>query len=146
VRRASFDEAGVGELVPATPIGRAKRWVGENGELYRLPLDDEQVGDRLLELGSSDLGGFVAGAIDDGGPWLVRRLGGRTLKDVLREKKAPFSLTDATPIAIGLARALAVAERERLFPGPVAPDGIRIESGRVTLVATPLIAGLMLSR
>jgi eukaryotic-like serine/threonine-protein kinase len=128
--------------------GRARcRTIDAATSLWRLPLHDDPVGDRLLSFGEANLGGFVDGGIDDEGVWLVRRLGAASLTEVLREQKGPWPWRDAIAIAIGIARALAAAERAALFPGPLSPDAAVLhEAGKpasVVLRAEALVLALV---
>ena len=136
--------------VAASPIGRAKRLAGKDFELLLLGRADAPAAEALLAIGGEGVGGVEDGGIDDAAPddaavWLVRRLAGRTLADVMREARGPWAAARVLPIALGAARCLAACERSREHPGPFAPDAVRVveEAGRgarVTLTANALVA------
>jgi hypothetical protein len=112
-------------LSPLSPLGRAARAAcGPGQELFRLPATDEAVASRLLSLGLAHVGGFLDGGVDGEGVWLVRRIGGAALSDLLREKKGPFPHREALSLCLAISQALAAAEKSSLFPGPLSPDAV----------------------
>ncbi|WP_437878967.1 hypothetical protein [Sorangium sp. So ce513] len=81
----------------------------------------------------------------EGAPvWLVRRLAGASLSDLMRARRGPWPFQEALRIGIATARALAACERASLFPGPLSPDAILVDdAGQVTLPASALVAALV---
>lgn len=125
------------------PLGRAARWELEGGrELWRLPPEDRAVAVRLRRLGASGVGGFIAAGEDDDGVWLVRAAASPTLGERLRGKR-PMPWRDAVLVAQSVADALAGCEQQALFPGPLAPDGVRIDDEAATPRADALVHDLV---
>ncbi len=101
------------------PLGRARRFTLDDGsELFRLAPDDVALAGRLLDLGF----GFVAGGVDDDGPWLRRRRDGTTLDRLARGERP--AADRALAILGAAARTLARFERAGFFPGPLRPQDV----------------------
>lgn len=111
--------------------------------LLRLERDDEDVGQRLLDLGACGLGGIVDGGVDHEGPWLVRSIPTTTLASRLRTEKGAWPWQDALAVALDVARALIAAEKSSLFPGPLSPDHVACNEGRCTLPADRLVGAML---
>src|SRR5262245_33268078 len=119
------------------PIGRATRTALAGVERWTLPSTDARVVARLLQLGTSGVGGFIAGSSDEGGPadgattpssdaapWLDRTPDEPTLSTWLTAHPGAIAWPDALALVLSLARAVAACERAALFPGAVEPEGL----------------------
>jgi len=121
-------------------VGRARRFEAGADELWRLAGDDHPVAERLLALGRVGIGGFHELGSDDEGVWLLRRVPRGTLTEFLREETEPSRVVERF---LALARVLAAAEEQSLFPGPLAPKLVAVAGDRVELVAEPLVRALV---
>lgn len=124
-------------------IGRAVRYAGTDGrELWRLPRTDGALSERLRDLGAQGVSGFTGQGQDREGVWLVRAASGRTLRNWMGEHPGPCAFRDALQIAIAIARALAVCEKETLSIGPLVPAAVGMGERRAGafLIADPLVA------
>ncbi len=121
MRGGSPRDAPEGELERA---GRAHRFsISGERELWRSTSDDKKLGERLLALGESRIGGFTGGGIDDEGIWLVRAPKQPTLSNWMKKHRA-LPWPEAVAVVASLARACADCESEGLFPGPLAPSTV----------------------
>ena len=136
----------VGGRLP--PLGRAARWAAtrpaetEPYELWRLPAADGRVARRLLDLGRSGLGGFIAGSAEGPEPWMARAEG-TSLAERMRARKGPWPAAEVLALGLQLARALSAAEAASLFPGPLTPEAVLLTSGGVVLPATALVSAML---
>jgi len=123
-------------------VGRARRFAaGPRRELWRLAADDERIAERLLELGAAGIGGFVEAGRDDDGVWLLRSKGEENLADWLDTPREPRRVVE---VALALSQALAQAEARSLFPGPLSPKAVGLDSaGSVTLFADALVGAML---
>ncbi len=144
MRRASPDAAGFAPGRALSELGRARRFeIASGGELFRLSADDERVALRLLALGAHGIGGFASAGQDDDGIWLVRSPADPTLSSFLRGRS--LSWKDALSLGLSLSAALAHAEGESLFPGPLSPSDVSVREGNLTveLRAEALVRSLL---
>ncbi len=134
LERRALDASPTG---PFEAIGRARRAASGDEEVWRFAPEDARVALRLLELGASNLGGFVRGGVDDEGPWLVRRVPRRKADALERGER----LDGGTVVALvrDLARALDACEKAALFPGPLRPSQIVLEPGPPWILAEGLV-------
>src|SRR4051812_45185220 len=86
------------------PLGRAARSRCEDGEIWALQAPDERVARRLLLLGESNVGGFVAGGRDAEGVRLLRAVAPRTAESLARGEKLAWR--DALAVVRDVGRAL----------------------------------------
>jgi hypothetical protein len=116
-------------LDPIGWIGEARRFVHADGrELWRLPGTRKREADELLALGHGGIGGFVEGGHDAEGPWLVRSRAQTKLAALLgTHEDHPLPWLPTVHLVASLARAFAVAESRRLFPGLLRPSNVVIE-------------------
>jgi hypothetical protein len=147
MKRQAVSSLGLEKGIELPACGRASRSEAkgiEHREIWRLPADDEAVGDRLVELGKAGIGGFLDGGVDEAGVWLVRRAPAAMLAEKIRERKGPWGWQEAVRVGLAIARALAAGEKASLFAGPLAPDSVGIdENGGIYLPAAALVGALL---
>ncbi|HZF48671.1 MAG TPA: hypothetical protein VE093_08485 [Polyangiaceae bacterium] len=147
MKRQAITSLGLSKGIDLPACGRAARSEAKgiaHREIWRLPAEDEAVGDRLIDLGKAGIGGFLDGGVDEGGVWLVRRAPSAMLAEKIRERKGPWGWQEAVRVAIAIARALAAGEKASLFAGPLAPDSVGIdENGGIYLPAAALVGALL---
>lgn len=147
MKRQAISSLGFAKGIELPACGRAARNEAkgiEEREIWRLPAEDEAVGDRLIELGKAGIGGFLDGGVDEEGVWLLRRAPAGMLAKKIRERKGPWAWQEAVRVALGIARALAAGEKASLFVGPLAPDSVGIdENGGIYLPAAALVGALL---
>ncbi len=129
----------------SSSVGRAKLFEARRGEeraiVYSLTSADEALAERLLASGASGIFGFTEGGRDGGHIWLARIVPDPTLAEALRARRAPWPWRDAVALGIGLADALRASEKQALFPGPLAPEAVRLDRAqRPVLPADELLA------
>ncbi len=143
MKRAAPGDEGFVAGAELDGLGRAARWALPDGrELWRLAAEDRTVAVRLGRLGAIGVGGFVAAGEDDDGVWLVREAGSPTLAERLRGKE-PMPWRDAVATARSIAELFAACEKQALFPGPLAPDGVCVDDGGATIRADALVRDLV---
>jgi len=118
-----------GEALP--PIGRATRVAcevdGVPAETWSLPASDTGLAKRLVTLALQGVGGFDLGfGEDEAGAFVIRRLPARTLAALSRGER--LDGLGALAKTRDLARALASCERAGIFPGPLRPADVVIET------------------
>ncbi|MEO6418490.1 MAG: hypothetical protein ABIP39_03745, partial [Polyangiaceae bacterium] len=123
---------------PLDPVGRAKRFVCDDGELWIFSEADERVAKRLVQLGQANVGGFFASGHDERGTWLVRRVASRRL-DGSRGEKIPWK--KALEIVRTIAGALEACEKSALFPGPLRQSDVVLEPA-IFLAADALVRAI----
>jgi hypothetical protein len=137
-----------GEALEA--VGRASRFAcalatGTLAEMWCLPLADAPLVRRLVQLGTSGVGGFDVGyGDDDEGAFVLRRVPARTL-DGLAKGERIEGLTALAKVR-DLARALAACEKAAIFPGPMRPADVALSSAGRTeawLVADAYVRALV---
>jgi hypothetical protein len=126
-------------------LGRAARFASSEGrELWQLPLADEALAERLLKLGSAGIGGFVDAGRDGERVWLLRRVDGSPLGELLRKRKGPWPWREAAAIVLALGKALAACEKQSLFAGALTPESVLIlPEGGAMLGAPSLVSAMM---
>lgn len=138
---------GVSKGIELPPCGRASRNEAKGNEpreIWRLPIEDEAVGDRLIELGKAGIGGFVDGGVHEEGVWLLRKAPSAMLAEKIRERKGPWGWQEAVRVGLAIARALAAGEKASLFVGALAPDSVGVdETGGIYLPAAALVGALL---
>ncbi|MFO0755384.1 MAG: hypothetical protein U0359_02770 [Byssovorax sp.] len=126
-------------------IGRAERFAGGKGrEIWQLSREDAHRCERLVKLGKAGIGGFTESGGERDHLWVVRRVDGAPLGDVLRGRKGPWPWREAAAVVLDLARGLAACEKSSLFPGPVTPDTVIVlPEGRAMLTADGLVRAMV---
>lgn len=128
---ALTDEARGGAL---PPVGRARRIrartkVGAPVEVWTLDVADEPAAIAALRLGARGVSGFFAGGRSTGGrhAWLLRHDVERTdgsLARAIRSVREPWPVARAIRVGLDVATALAAAEAERAWIGPLTTSGV----------------------
>jgi hypothetical protein len=123
------------------PLGRARRFACEEGELWVFAAPDGVVVERLLSLGECGVGGFVGGGrAPDGAVWALRAQARRTAGELARGERLPWRR--ALEVVRDVARSLSHCERLAIFPGPLQPREIVLEPS-VVVLATSFVRALV---
>lgn len=119
---APADRPAKGE--PLGEVGRARRFVCAEGELWCLPASERALAQRLVTFGDEGVGGFFAWGADEEGVFVLRRVASRTADTLEKAERLDGSLALAK--VRDLARALAFCEKKGLFPGALRPAEIAL--------------------
>jgi hypothetical protein len=124
---------------PLDPVGRAKRFVCDEGELWIFSAADERLASRLARLGRANVGGFSTSGQDERGAWVVRRVALRRLDGLARGEKLAWktALALVRSVAVGLA----ACEKSALFPGPLRQSDVVLEPD-IFLAADALVRAI----
>ncbi|MFO0616425.1 MAG: hypothetical protein U0414_27785 [Polyangiaceae bacterium] len=125
---------------------RARRIGGGDVELWELDARDRTLAERLLRAGEARLGGFSEAGTEGARVWLIRPDVGRSdaaLARVLRGERGPWPPSRAIRVGLDIASALAMAETERVWLGPLTTDGVFVDGDRAIVVADAWIEGLV---
>ena len=124
---------------PLDSIGRARRFVCSEGELWIFSAADERVARRLAQLAKANVGGFSTSGQDERGAWLVRQVPIRRLDGLARSEKLPWK--KALEIVHTIATGLAACETSALFPGPLRRSDVVLEP-TIFLAADTLVRAI----